>query len=168
MACFIFLKYLRILEEFRKNPHIKIPPKSPCENFQSLGIFKNQILFGKEFFRRFRPIRPFGPAAAHLLFFSTGLFSPSPLGLGLSAGPSCPLGPADRAPMAPYRIVASHTGRRLQPRHLCPLCARLTGGPHLSFLTSGSARARPRRHCLPPLPSGCRPSRYSPTITPPP
>jgi hypothetical protein len=29
------------LEEFRKNPHVKISPKSPCANFQSLGIFKN-------------------------------------------------------------------------------------------------------------------------------
>jgi hypothetical protein len=42
-----FLKSLRSLEEFRKNPHVEIPPKSPCANFQSLGIFKNQILFGK-------------------------------------------------------------------------------------------------------------------------
>jgi hypothetical protein len=41
MAYFIFPKYLRSLEEFRKNPHVKIPPKSPCANFQSLGKFKN-------------------------------------------------------------------------------------------------------------------------------
>jgi hypothetical protein len=45
MACFIFLKYLRSLEEFRKNPYVKIPPKSPCANFQSLCILKNKILF---------------------------------------------------------------------------------------------------------------------------
>jgi hypothetical protein len=43
MAYFIFPKYLRSLEEFRKNPHVKIPPKSPGANFQSLGIFKNSI-----------------------------------------------------------------------------------------------------------------------------
>jgi hypothetical protein len=49
MAYFIFLKYLRSLEDFKKNPHVKIPPKSPPTNFQSLAIFKNQILFGKEF-----------------------------------------------------------------------------------------------------------------------
>jgi hypothetical protein len=49
MAYFIFLKPLRSLEEFRKNPHVKIPPKSSCANFQSLGIFKNQILFGNHF-----------------------------------------------------------------------------------------------------------------------
>jgi hypothetical protein len=58
MAYFIFLKSLRSLEEFRKNPHVKIPPKSSCANFQSLGIFKNQILFRNHFFLRFRPNRP--------------------------------------------------------------------------------------------------------------
>jgi hypothetical protein len=139
MAYFIFLKYLRSLEEFRKNPHVKIPPKSPCANFQSLDIFKNQILFEKDFFCRFRPIRPFSPVVAHLLFFSTSLFSPSPLGLGLSTGPSRPLGPANRAQVAPCRIATCHTRRRLQPCHLCPLRAWLTGGPHLLSLTSGSA-----------------------------
>jgi hypothetical protein len=43
MAYFIFLKSLRSLEEFRKNPHFKIPPKSPSTYFQSLGKFKNPI-----------------------------------------------------------------------------------------------------------------------------
>jgi hypothetical protein len=38
---------MRSLEEFRKNPHVKIPPKSLCTNFQSLGKFKNPILNGK-------------------------------------------------------------------------------------------------------------------------
>jgi hypothetical protein len=33
MAYFIFLKSLRSIGEFRKNPHVKIPPKSPCTNF---------------------------------------------------------------------------------------------------------------------------------------
>jgi hypothetical protein len=46
---YFFLKSLRSLEEFRKNPHVKIPPKSPSTNFQSLAIIKNHILFGKEF-----------------------------------------------------------------------------------------------------------------------
>jgi hypothetical protein len=63
MAYFIFLKYLRSLEEFRKNPHVKIPPKSPCANFQSLGIFKNSIFMQKGIFFRFRPIQP-SPARA--------------------------------------------------------------------------------------------------------
>jgi hypothetical protein len=43
MSYFIFLKYLRSLEEFRKNPHVKILPKSPCANFQRLGKLKNLI-----------------------------------------------------------------------------------------------------------------------------
>jgi hypothetical protein len=92
MAYFIFLKYLRSLEEFMKNPHRKIPPKSPFANFQSLAIFKNQILFRKEFSSHsaqrpssqqahleFRPSRspffPFQPAVAPPL--PTG---PRPLG----------------------------------------------------------------------------------------
>jgi hypothetical protein len=33
MAYYIFLKSLTSLEEFRKNPHVKIPPKSFCVNF---------------------------------------------------------------------------------------------------------------------------------------
>jgi hypothetical protein len=74
MAYLIFLKSLRSLGELRKNPHVKIPPKSPCANFQSLGIFKNQILFGKEFSDHFRPSRgpfsflfnrPFPPPPPH-------------------------------------------------------------------------------------------------------
>jgi hypothetical protein len=41
MSYYIFLKSLSSLEEFRKNPHVKIPPKSPPTNFQSLAIIKN-------------------------------------------------------------------------------------------------------------------------------
>jgi hypothetical protein len=52
---------LRCLEEFRKNPHVKIPPKSPSTNFQSLGKFKNPILIRKFFFPCFRPGQPCGP-----------------------------------------------------------------------------------------------------------
>jgi hypothetical protein len=55
MAYFIFLKYLRSLEEFRKNPHVKIPPKSPCANFQSLSKFKNPIFNSKILLLRFQP-----------------------------------------------------------------------------------------------------------------
>jgi hypothetical protein len=54
MAYYIFLKSLRSLEEFRKNPHAKIPPKSPSTNFQSLGKFKNSQNFSTEF----GPTRP--------------------------------------------------------------------------------------------------------------
>jgi hypothetical protein len=90
MAYFIFLKYLRSLEEFRKNPHVKIPPKSPCANFQSLGIFKKLIFIQKGIFFGFRPIRsspapalprsapqPLAPCSAQaaLAYFSKGVFS---------------------------------------------------------------------------------------------
>jgi hypothetical protein len=74
-----FLKHLRSLEEFRKNPHVKIPPKSPCANFQRLGIFKNQILFEKEFSSlSAQPAQqPAGPAAA-LFLLSNRSFPPPP------------------------------------------------------------------------------------------
>jgi hypothetical protein len=63
MAYYIFLKSLRSLEEFRKNPHLKIPLKSPCANFQSLGKFKNPIFIRKRILLRFRPNRPSGQPA---------------------------------------------------------------------------------------------------------
>jgi hypothetical protein len=53
MAYYIFLKSLRSLKEFRKNPHVKIPPKSPSTNFQNLGKFKNPILIQKFIFLAF-------------------------------------------------------------------------------------------------------------------
>jgi hypothetical protein len=62
MAYYIFLKSLTSLEEFRKNPHVKIPPKSPCANFQSLGIFKNPIFNSDILFL------DFGPASSLILF----------------------------------------------------------------------------------------------------
>jgi hypothetical protein len=93
MAYSIYLKYLRSLEEFRKNPHVKILPKSSCANFQSLGIFKNLIFIQKGIFFEFRPIRPSptprwpapphkppAPHSAHLAqaalaYFLKGVFS---------------------------------------------------------------------------------------------
>jgi hypothetical protein len=47
---YFFLKSLRILEEFRKNPCVKIPLKSSCANFQSLGKYKNLIFISKRNF----------------------------------------------------------------------------------------------------------------------
>jgi hypothetical protein len=70
MTYYIFLKSLRSLEEFRKNSHVKIPPKSPSTNFQSLGKFKNPIFYSEIPFSLFsaRPPPLFSsPAAAHLL-----------------------------------------------------------------------------------------------------
>jgi hypothetical protein len=77
MAYYIFLKSFRSLEEFRKNPHVKIPPKSPSTIFQSLAIIKNQISFRKEFFLHIwnnwpsgQPIRPLSPASPTAPLFS--------------------------------------------------------------------------------------------------
>jgi hypothetical protein len=65
MAYYIFQKSLRSLEEFRKNPHVKIPPKSPFTNFQSLAIIKNQIFIRK---------RNFPPLSANSAQRPAGLF----------------------------------------------------------------------------------------------
>jgi hypothetical protein len=55
--------------KFRKHPHVKIPPKSPSTNFQSLGKFKNPIFNSEIFFLTFGP----ADLAAHSAF---GLASP--------------------------------------------------------------------------------------------
>jgi hypothetical protein len=132
MAYYIFLKSLRSLEEFRKNPHVKIPPKSPSTNFQSLGKFKNPIFNSEILFL------DFGPAdlAAH------PASQPSQ-----SAGCAVP-----RRPKPP--------GRPIQPAHLpfwftpsepaaspSSLCQP---GPSCQLhLPPPAARARPRRHRSP-------------------
>jgi hypothetical protein len=114
MTYSIFLKYFRSLEEFRK-----VPPKSSCANFQSLGTFKNLIFIQKEIFFGFRPIRTSpaprwpapprrlpAPRSAHsaqaaLAYFSKGVFSltlrtpaetPS-LSHHRQVGPACQLHP---------------------------------------------------------------------------
>jgi hypothetical protein len=55
---------LRILEEFRKNHCVKIPPKSPCANFQSPDKLKKiQFLFQKGISFSFWPSRPNRPTS---------------------------------------------------------------------------------------------------------
>jgi hypothetical protein len=112
MAYYIFLKSLRSLEEFRKNSHVKIPPKSHSTNFQILAIIKNQIFFWKRIFLHFRPIRPSGQPAYSACRPMTppGLHFPCPAcrptpppGLRSVARPSWPaqgsrLPPRDAAP----------------------------------------------------------------------
>jgi hypothetical protein len=93
MAYYIFLKSLRSLEEFRKNPHVKILLKSPCANFQSLGKFKNLIFNSEILFFAFGPadlaahstVGPAGPAGLSPLSGRIQLCRPKPL------GPSAPL-----------------------------------------------------------------------------
>jgi hypothetical protein len=87
MAYYIFLKSLRSLEEFRKNPHVKIPPKSPSTNFQSLGKFKNPI-FNSE-----------------IIFLA---FGPANLATRSASGPASP-------PAAPFPTGRNHPGRPIQP-----------------------------------------------------
>jgi hypothetical protein len=116
MAYFIFLKYLRSLEEFRKNPHVKIPPKSPCANFQSLGIFRNLIFIQKGIFFRFRPIRP-SPAPA--------LARSAPQAAGAPLGP---LGPSRVGVFSERRILfdIAHSDKDAfslsRHRHVGPAC----------------------------------------------
>jgi hypothetical protein len=63
----IFLKSLRILEEFRKNPHIQIPLNLHLQIPKALAIFKIHISFRKEFSLAFGPVGPTGlpSCAAH-------------------------------------------------------------------------------------------------------
>jgi hypothetical protein len=49
---------LRSLEEFRKNPCVKIPPKSPCTNFQNPCKFKKLIFILKGISFSFWPSQP--------------------------------------------------------------------------------------------------------------
>jgi hypothetical protein len=88
MAYYIFLKSLRSLEEFRKNPHVKIPPKSSCANFQALVNSKIQFLIQKFFF--LISARP-----PPLFFFQPSRGPPpssqsSPVGQNLSVFRTCP------------------------------------------------------------------------------
>jgi hypothetical protein len=94
MACYIFLKCLRSLEEIRKNPHVKILPKSPSTNFQSLGKFKNLILIQK------------------FLFFL--IFGPADPAARLASGPASP--PAAPSPQAEIALPAHPAARRSRLR----------------------------------------------------
>jgi hypothetical protein len=120
MAYFIFLKYLRSLEEFRKNPHIKIPPKSPCANFQSLGKFKNPIFNSKILFLRFRPGQPYGP-------------------LGIS--PSRPCWPlSSRGPKPPLPAHLARSSVASSQKYVFPFGSRLLSWSLLSRLSIKWAR----------------------------
>ncbi len=87
MAYYIFLKSLRSLEEFRKNPHVKIPPKSPSTNFQSLGKFKNPIFNSEILFLAFGPADPVARSASDP---ASPPAAPSPQDKIVPVGPSSP------------------------------------------------------------------------------
>jgi hypothetical protein len=111
MAYYIFSKILGGLEEFRKNPHIKIPPKSPTTNFQSLGIFKNPIFIRKRIFLQLSAQsaqRPAGPSG-----LSTHLAKPAIFFLlphqNRAHKPPPPAGPAP----PPWSAPTTSTGGKI-------------------------------------------------------
>jgi hypothetical protein len=118
MAYYNFLKSLRSLEEFMKNPHVKIPPKSPT-NFQSLGKFKNPIFNSEIIFPCFRPGQTCGPF---------GLWPSQPTGRAVRTGRSHP-----GRPIQPARRSRLH-GKYVFPfgSRLPEPAASLSTGPHLS------------------------------------
>jgi hypothetical protein len=119
MAYYIFLKSLRSLEEFRKNLHVKIPPKSPSPNFQSLGKFKNPI-FNLE-----------------ILFLD---FGSADLAAHPASQPSQPTGRA--APTGqnrPGRPIQPTRRSRLRGKYVFPFGSRLPSRPPLPRLSVNRA-----------------------------
>jgi hypothetical protein len=134
MACYIFLKSLRSLEEIRKSPHVKIPPKSPSTNFQSLGKFKNPILIQK------------------FLFFL--IFGPADPAARLASGPARP--PATPSPQAeiarpahPAHASVASSWEICFPSRFMPSRANrlslvsLSTRPHLSDVSSPPRQPTP-------------------------
>jgi hypothetical protein len=112
-----FLKSLRSLEEFRKNPHVKIPLKSPT-NFQSLAIIKNQFFIRKRIFLHFRPRtaqRPVGPSSLSARPLSP--VPPPPAGRVCALGPSRPARPWRNCQKSPLLRVCAARRLRLSLRH---------------------------------------------------
>jgi hypothetical protein len=119
MAYYIFLKSLRSVEEFRKNHHVKIPPKSPSTNFQSLGKFKNLIFNSEILFLDFGPV----DLAAHP-----------------ASQPSQPTGHA--APIGrnrPDRPIQPARWSRLHGKYVFPFGSRLPSRPPLPRLSVNRA-----------------------------
>jgi hypothetical protein len=158
MAYYIFLKSMRTLEEFRKNPHVKIPPKSPSTNFQSLAIIKNQIFIQKEFFPQNSTQsaqRPAGPS-------------------GLSARPAPPPPPFSHRPRVRARLIPAYAALAYLPKVVSSLSLRspattpspsvtTTRAPPIGFIVSPTP-ADPDRNS--PAPPSLR--RQSKPLTPPP
>jgi hypothetical protein len=135
MAYYIFLKSMRSLEEFMKNPHVKIPPKSPSTNFQSLGKFKKSNFLIQKFFFLIsaRPAHPARVSVASSrkirlpFWFASSESAASPTSL-CQPGPRCqfdPPPPAARARPRHHRFPVNE--RRSAP---CLGCHRaITASP---------------------------------------
>jgi hypothetical protein len=137
MVYYIFLKSLRSLEEFRKNPHVKIPPNFPCANFQCLGKFKNPIFNSKIFLLHFQPGFPYWPTRLSA--------QPAPLAPLLPQAKANFAGPSRSAHARRWRIcrntlsslIYAFRSRRLLSIH------PLTHGAHLSVSSSPPRRPTP-------------------------
>jgi hypothetical protein len=144
MAYYIFLKSLRSLEEFRKNPHVKIPPKSPFTNFQILGKFKNLIFNSEILFllisarATLRPTWPLSPASP--------LATPSPAGRKRLAGPSSPC--VGRVLAGNTFSFSDHAFTSRPP----PPSVTATRAPLVSFVISPAPADPGRDFPAPPLP----------------
>jgi hypothetical protein len=159
MAYFIFIKYLSSLEEFRKNPHVKIPPKSPCANFQNLGIFKNSIFIWKGIFFRFQPIRPSPTRTGPL----------RPAGRWIPTLPTRPK-PRWRICRKAYSLwLCALRQKHLLSRTSLPCGARLSApspSPRWATIAASPHRLWPPRAAQPPT-SGCQASSSLPALIPP-
>jgi hypothetical protein len=165
MAYYIFLKSLRSLEEFRKNPHVKIPSKSPSTNFQSLDKFKNLIFNSEILFPYFRPDRPCGPLS---------LWPSHPAGLAAPQAETPPHRPIQ--PVRRWRLCRNTFSLLVHAFWACRLSlVSLSSGPRLSapFLIFGrpSSPMPPPLFGHPALPSSAPrvpPSHYHPAFIFPP
>jgi hypothetical protein len=112
---------------------------------KALVYSKIKFLFGKDFFLHFRPNRPNGQPAQlrpTCFFFNRPLLL-SPQGLSISAGPARPLGPADRASVAPCLIAASHSKKRKLQKPPSP-----SSSHHRNMATAAAGLTSPRPGCL--------------------
>jgi hypothetical protein len=133
-----FLKSLRSLEEFRKNPHVKIPPKSPSTNSKALINSKIQFLIQK-FFSLLsarptpRPVRPLAQPAHRPR-------RPRRPKQSRTAHPARASIASSQEIRFPFRITPSRAG------HLS--LVSLPTGPHLSDSPPSPRRPTPVRNSL--------------------
>jgi hypothetical protein len=127
MSYYIFLKSLRSPQEFTKNPHIKIPPKSPPTNFQSHCIFKKSKIYSEIILLRFQPIWPSLARAGPL----------RPTGHHARARPTRPEQPWLICQKVPLLRVCAVWQRRFLSLMLLP------SGPRLSVPPPSSHRPTP-------------------------
>jgi hypothetical protein len=96
------------------------------------------------FFLELWPNSGFRPSRGHLHSSPTGLLSPSPLGLGLSAGPACPAPPLTPTRAPSGFLLPQDEADRSPP----PACAAPRRAP--PFSTSEMAVALTPHHFPPP------------------